>query len=180
MLARPSIPAVGHARGVSLVELIAVMLILSVMAFGAAPAVRSMTSAREGAAARQLTRLLQVTRAHATATGQPTGLIYDAAADTFTFRRIEEEGDPPTPAPDPLGGAMPEFIPALAYPGVTVIGFVTGDADPGHTVVWFSDDGTPQVRSANGDLISEFTQDAVITVTGGKTVRVRRTTGAIE
>ena len=167
-------------RGFSLTELIAVIVILSAMALSAAPAVRSMSGARQGAMSRQLVRLLELARAHATATGQPTGLIYDSAGGAFQLRRIATDGGAPTPVPDPLGATFDDLTLSVEYPSVTVTGFITGDGDPSHSGVWFAYDGTPEIRDAEGVFLSNFTQDAVITTTGANAVTVRMSTGAIE
>ncbi|MCB9847838.1 MAG: prepilin-type N-terminal cleavage/methylation domain-containing protein [Phycisphaeraceae bacterium] len=170
-------PGVG---GFSLIELVAVMAILGVLSLTSIPALRSVTSAREGALARQLVRQLELARAFATATGEPTGLLYDEAGGALRLRRIASEGGAPEPAPDPQGGAYPDLLLGVEYPGSTVTGFVTGDGDASHTAVWFSFDGAPQVRDSDGALLTGFTQDAVISTSGGRSVTVRMTTGAIE
>ena len=166
--------------GFTLTELVAVMVILGALSITAAPAVRSMTSAREGAMSRQLERQLELARAFATASGQPTGLIYDSGESVFRLRRIATDGGAPTPVPSPLGATYDDLLLAVAYPSVAVTGFTTGDGDPSHQAVWFGFDGTPEVRDDAGVLISGFTQDAVITTTGVHTVTIRMSTGAIE
>lgn len=166
--------------GFSLTELIAVMVILSALAATAAPAVRSMTGARQGSMARQLVRQLELARAYATASGQPTGLVYDSGANALLLRRIATDGGPPTPVPSPLGATYDDLLLNAQYPSVTVTGFTTGDGDPAHQAVWFSFEGTPEVRDAAGALVTGFTQDAVITTTGAHVVTVRMSTGAIE
>lgn len=167
-------------RGFTLVELIAVMVIMSALAFSAAPAVRSMTSARQGAMSRQLVRLIELARAHATASGQPTGLVYDSGSATFQLRRIASVGAAPSATPDPLGGTYKDLALSVEYPSVAVTGFVTGDGDANHQAIWFSFNGTPEIRDGSGAYLSGFTQDAVITTTGSHSVTVRMTTGAIE
>jgi prepilin-type N-terminal cleavage/methylation domain-containing protein len=167
-------------RGFSLIELIAVIVILSALAVSAAPAIRSVGTAREGSMSRHLVRLVGIARAHASATGQPTGLIYDSGAGSFLLRRIATDSAAPTPVPNPLGVSYPDLILAVEYPAVTVTGFTTGDGDPLHSAIWFSFDGTPEIRDAAGVLVSSFTQDAVITTSGAKAVTIRMTTGTIE
>ncbi len=167
-------------RGFSLVELIAVMVVMSALAFSAAPAVRSMTSARQGAMSRQLVRLIELARAHATASGQPTGLVYDSASGAFQLRRIASDGASPTATPNPLGGTYDDLVLSVEYPSVAVTGFVTGDGNAKHQAIWFSFNGTPEIRDGLGGYLSGFTQDAVITTTGSHSVTVRMTSGAIE
>jgi len=167
-------------RGFTLIELVAVMVVFSALAISAAPAVRSMASAREGAMSRQLVRLLELARAHATASGQPTGLVYDSDAGSFQLRRIATEGAAPTPVPDPLGATFDDLSLAVEYPSVTVTGFTTGDGDAANQCVWFSFNGTPEIRDGAGVYISDFTQDAVITTSGAHAVTIRMSTGAIE
>jgi len=166
--------------GFSLTELIAVMVILGALAATAAPAVRSMTSAGQGSMARQLVRQLELARAYATASGQPTGVLYDSDANALLLRRIATDGGAPTPVPGPLGATYDDLLLNAVHPSTTVTGFTTGDGDPSHRAVWFSFDGTPEVRDADGALVTGFTQDAVITTSGDHAVTVRMSTGAIE
>ena len=167
-------------RGFSLTELIAVMVILSVLAITAAPAVRSVTSAREGALTREVVRQLELARAYATATGEPAGVVFNDGAGAFLMRRIAAGGGSPVAVPDPTGGVYEDLLLAQRYPASSVTAFVTGDGDPERRAVWFSYEGVPEVRDDNGVFVTSFTQDAVITTTGGHEVTVRRTTGSIE
>ena len=170
----------GHRRrGFSLIELVAVIVILSALAVSAAPAIRSVGSAREGSLARHLERFIGLARAHATATGEPTGLVYDSGAGAFRLRRIASDGAAPTAVPGPLGAVYADLSLSVEYPGVTVTAFTTGDGDAAHSAIWFSFDGTPEIRDAAGVYLSNFTQDAVITTTGAHTVTVRMSSGAI-
>lgn len=167
-------------RGFSLTELIAVMVILSALAFTAAPAVRSVTSARQGAMMRHVTRQLELARAYATATGEPTGVVYDSGVAAFRMRRIATNGGAPVAVPSPTGGTYRDLLLGVEYPAEQVTGYTTGDGNPANQAIWFSYEGTPEIRDADGEYVSGFTQDAVIETSGGHEITVRMTTGSIE
>jgi prepilin-type N-terminal cleavage/methylation domain-containing protein len=167
-------------RGFTLAELLAVMAIIAVLAASAAPAVRAVSDARAAGLAREVARLLALARAHAVATGQPTGLLYDSGEATLALRRIAPGGSAPTTIVGALGESAEDVRIEGQFAGAAVTSFVTGDGVGSHTAVWFTYRGEPEVRDSSGASLGPFTQDAVLTVTGDRAVTVRRSTGAVE
>jgi hypothetical protein len=114
------------------------------------------------------------------ATTQPGGLTIDPATGAVSMSRIETSGAVPTPMPGATGSARPGFVASQAFPGSAVTSFVNGDGQQTNRTIWFGADGAPHLRDAAGVLVGMFTQDATITVTGGTTLTVRQSTGAVE
>ncbi len=156
------------------------MAIIAVLAASAAPAVSAVSDARAAGLAREVARLLALARAHAGATGQPTGLVYDAGEATLALRRIAPGGGAPTTVVGAVGEAAQDVRIERHFAGAGVTSFVTGDGVSSHTAVWFTYRGEPEVRNSSGTSLGPFTQDAVLTITGGRAVTVRRSTGAVE
>lgn len=166
-------------RGFTLVEMAVVIAIVGVLAAVAAPALNALAGVRAGAAAEEIERRLVTARATAIARGRPTGLQLDPAAGTIRMWEIAATGAAPTPALSPLGEPEPAWGVAERYPGIAFT-LVGGGGATGVQTIWFAFDGTPQTRSGTGALSGAWTQDAVVTVTGGHTVYVRRGSGAVE
>lgn len=78
-------------RGFSLIELIAVMTIVAVLAGIAVPAMSSTGPMRRSAAAAQIGRDLRLARELAAATGRNAWVWFDVAAENYTIR-IEPRG----------------------------------------------------------------------------------------
>ena len=167
-------------RAYSLVELIAVMALVATLAVSAAPALRWMERSRDAALEREARRMLAVARAGVIATGRPTGVRFDTAAQTLSVVTIAEAGDPPTAAPGPTGTPSEARRIETEFPGASVVSVVNGDGGAASDTIWFGYAGAPEVRDAAGDLVGAYTTDAVVTISGGRTITVRRATGMIE
>ncbi|MFG0258195.1 MAG: Tfp pilus assembly protein FimT/FimU [Phycisphaerales bacterium JB043] len=165
--------------GFSLTELIAIVSILGAMALSAAPALHRIESSRQSGARDEVARLLAVARASALATGDPYGLEIDADNEEVSLVYIDDGGSPQA-APNATGQPSAAFPLASLYPGVEITSFVSGSGSSSHTTIWFGFSAIPETRDASGGSRAAFTQDAVITISGGKTITVRRETGAIE
>jgi len=70
--------------GFTLLELIAVMVIVAILAAVAVPTVGSIGNTRGAAAGRQLLRDLTFARQHATATGTRTWVVFDVSSETWS------------------------------------------------------------------------------------------------
>jgi len=173
-------PRRGAHHGFTLAELLAAITIMAVLAASAAPSVRALSEARAAGLSREVARLLALARAHAGASGQSTGVVFDPDAETFALRRIPVSGAAPVAVVGPSGQAIDDLSIAARYAGASVVSFVTGSGSASHTGVWFSPLGAPEVRDDSGSLVTAFTQDAVITFTGGRAITIRRASGAVE
>jgi len=174
---RPRRPS---SRAFSLVELAVVVALLGIMAASVTPALRGVSDARQSAAWREAERRLVHARTRAMSTGRAFGVRITAASGTFELLEIPVGGGIPQGARDALGQTIPAWSLPTAYPSTAVSSFVGGDGVSGTGVVWFGHDGAPQRRNSSGALLGAFTQDAVVTLTGGRTVTVREVSGLVE
>ncbi|MBZ0171500.1 MAG: prepilin-type N-terminal cleavage/methylation domain-containing protein, partial [Phycisphaerales bacterium] len=172
----------GHTvrRAFSLVEVITVAVIMGILAVSVIPAFSTIEGARGAAAADEIARLLSVARAHATATGDATGVAVNVADESITPLRINSAATATEPIPGALGVDRPALIVTATFPGVALTSVTLGDGTIGDGTIWFGHDGTPRLRDANLDDTGPATTDSVIELTGGELVRVRRLSGAIE
>lgn len=168
------------ARAFSLLEITVVIVVMGVLSAMVVPALRTMDEARAGAAAEEIERRLVMARTNAIAMGRPVGLRIDPVAATLQQWDIKSSGAAPTVAMTGMGQADEVFNVAARYPGVRVTSLVGGNNTSGVQTIWFAYDGTPHLRTSGGTHAGVWTSDAVVTVTGGLTVRVRRGTGAVQ
>jgi len=176
-----------HARasraGFTLVELIAVIVVLSAVSITAAPALVSLSAMRDASLGRELGRRLGLARAVAGAGGRPTGVRLDAAAQSMMLVQIASIGAGATPLPgitgsvsgSPAGG---DSVSSL-FPGSSILS-VSLDPDGVHDTLWFSSRGVPHLRDGTGAHAGDLAQDAVIGLSGGRTLTVRMVTGLVE
>ncbi|MFG0274035.1 MAG: Tfp pilus assembly protein FimT/FimU [Phycisphaerales bacterium] len=167
-------------RAYTLVELLGVLSIAGVVALTAAPAVDRLARARHGALETETRRMLSLARAHAIATGQPTGLTVDPVAETLTLVRISAPGGAPEAFPGPTGADLPAFDVEARLPGAEVVAVAGGDGASGAQTLWFGYAGAPERRNPAGVRLGDWSQDATVTLSGGRTITIRRTTGAME
>lgn len=157
-----------------------VVALMGILAVAVLPALATVSESRRSAAWREVERRLVVARMMATSTGRAFGVRVTPGAGTFELLEIPAGGGAPAAAHDPLGGGAGAWSLPGAYPGTQVTSFVGGDGASGTGVVWFGYDGAPQRRNSSGTLLGGFSQDAVVTLTGGLTVTVRRSSGLVE
>jgi type II secretory pathway pseudopilin PulG len=165
--------------GFSLVELLAIIVVLAILAATAVPALARIDSIRHSAARDEIARQLALARSSALATGDPYGVRFDTTAHTIALLRIPKNAAP-EPAPDATGQPRQPLLLDAHYPGTQIISYVSGSGVPSSVTVWFGYSAVPETRDSSGNNPVPFTQDAVITVTDGLTITVRRETGAIE
>jgi len=72
--------------GFTLIELVAVMVIIAILAGVAAPALNTMGSTRSTIASRQLVRDMTYARQRAVSTGTRVWVVFDTSAETWTLR----------------------------------------------------------------------------------------------
>ncbi len=174
----------GRGAGFTLVEVMVVVAIMGIVSLSIVPAIGSMTQARRAAAVQEVTRRFQVARARALATGKPHGVEVLVGAGTVRSMVIETVGGTPEGVMLATGVRDAGVKLSVLISGVSVTGLTNPNTAGGATtaVVWFAHDGTYQCRTSTGTVVGSAGSDAVVTVSGGSTVRVSPTglvTGSI-
>lgn len=168
--------AIGTGRGgFTIVELVAVIVLIALAGITAAPVLETVERSRRAGLRDEITRRLLIARAHAMTTGLPSGVRFDLGGQTACGMEVLEAGAAPTLMR--LEGHA-RAVDSL-FPGVRITDVLL---DPGgtHDTLWFSHEGVPHYRGADGAFLSGLAQDATITLTGGNVVTVRMETGLIE
>jgi len=167
-------------RAFTLVEVALVVALLGILAVSVLPAIAGVGEARAAGAWREVERRFVHARSRAMCAGRAFGVRLNPTAGTFELLEIPAGGGAPVAASDALGQTMPAWSLDLSYPGTAVTSFVGGDGSSGTGTVWFGHDGAPQRRNASGLLLGGFAQDAVVTITGARTVTIRKDSGLVE
>lgn len=162
----------------TLVEMLAVVIVMSLLAASSLPAMSAIDDAKRAAAANEIERLLISARARAMASARPTG-VQLAAGSVFTVIEIAGDHAAPTTTGDVFGQpSIAIRLPDL-YAGASVAAFTNGDGATGTGVVWFNHRGEPHTRAAAGDFAGAFTQDGLFTLSTARRVRVFKVSGAV-
>lgn len=167
--------------GFTLIELVAVMVLIAILSLTVTPALSVLENARNASLANEVERRLGMARAYAMTTGMPAGLELDVNQQMLTLLHIETTGASPTPMPDITGSATSMAllrIETLA-PGTSIEDVDLADSGS-YDTLWFDFEGSPHLRAANGSFASWLTRDATITISGGHILTIRKTTGLIE
>ena len=163
----------------TLIELIAVIVVLGILAGTAAPVLANMQRGREAALAREAERRVELAAATALATTLPTGIEFSMANQTMRFVEITSSGAAPTVVA-PTGGATVQSQPVSSlFPGTAIETVDLANAGAPETI-WFDYEGTPHTRDVDGTNPAPLSRDAVVTFTGGHAVTIRHITGLIE
>lgn len=162
------------SRGFTLIELIAVLIVLAIMSVVGAASLSGTARAREAAAARQIRSDLAFARQLAVASGRPAWVTFSTSADTYTLlaqtgtttglANAQTLTDPATRSP---------FVIRLgegAYAGVDI----TAASFDGGATVGFDTLGRP--ISSTATLLAA---DGSVTLSGGTLITVTARTGAI-
>lgn len=162
-------------RGFTLVELIAVMVLLAVLSATALPAVSAISSASVRGAADEVARRAHVARAHAATFGRPAGVVFDVGGNRVASLTVISG----VAGAIPLDGARTVEAVDLgsAFPGVAVTAVDAG-ADGGVVGVWFEPSGEPRAGTAAGPTTA-MVRDATVSLNGEVAVTVHRLTGLV-
>lgn len=166
-------------RAFTILELVVVIVVMAILAGSVIPAISSMEDARGAAAAQEVQRRLQFCRQNALAVGEATGLRITMGTGEFEMLS-KRPGGIAQASRDPLGQLSEPWYLPRAFPGVSIASIVHSDGSTGSGTIWFSFEGEPQTRDADGESPVSASQDAVITLSNGLTIAVRRLTGLVE
>jgi len=161
--------------GFTLVELIAVLILVAIAATSVAPVMDTVDRSRRSGMRDEIARRLMVGRSHAMTTGMASGVRFDVDEQLAEGMEIVSSGA----APSAMKMQGHEEAMGSMFAGVSLES-VSLNGSGSYDTVWFSNEGVPHLRTSGGVYVSDLSQDAVITVTGGGTVMVRRVSGMIE
>jgi len=167
------------ARGFTLLEVSIVVVISAIIAVSFAPAIASLESARGASAAEMLAQKLTLARHAAEASGTPAGVRVDPDLDTIEVVELDEAGSPRSRR-NVLGAAGAPVDLSERF-GIGISSFTGPDGSAFVGTVWFGYDGSPEVRDADGALVSAATSDSEIELGSPAEWRitVRRVSGLI-
>ena len=167
--------------GFSLIELVAVLVIVGILAGAAVVTLSSTSDNRATMAAKQLVRDLTFARQRAVATGTPSWIDFDPApgAETWTVKAEDPVSVPTgwadaTELTDPATGQ--DFVQTLGVGSFAGVALSAADFDT-FQIVGFDWMGQPWTYDGGSELA--LVLDGTITISGGHTVTVEAGTGHI-
>lgn len=165
--------------GFTLAETIAVLVIAGILAVVSAPAFAGLLRMRHAGLASEVERRLSLARAHSVAASYPVGVRFNIADQTVTTMALPDSTAAPTEMSATVGGSPTTLISEIA-PGASVTSVAINGGGV-YSTIWFDYKSVPHVRDeSTGAFVSNFTEDAMISLSGGHSITVRRLTGLIE
>ncbi len=171
----------GTGGGFSLIELVAVMVIVGILAGAAVVTLSSATDNRATMAAKQLVRDLTFARQRAVATGTPSWIDFDPApgAETWTVKAEDPVSVATgyldaTELTDPATGQ--NFVQTLGVGSFAGVALSAAGFD-GYAILGFDWLGQPWTYDGATEIA--LVPDGTITISGGHTVTVEAGTGHI-
>jgi prepilin-type N-terminal cleavage/methylation domain-containing protein len=168
-------------RAFTIIELVAVIVVASILAATVMPAVSRLGTMRESAGAWEIRRQLAYARERAVASGVPVGVRFSQADQTIELRAVSPAGGV-TALIDALGrpeAALP-FADRFSSNFIADAVTVTLPANEDRTTIWFGHTGTPHARTALGVRAGDTSEDLRITVGDASTIVVASISGLVE
>lgn len=167
----------------TLVELIAVLVLMSILAVSSVPVIDKVGQVRERVLANEIASTLRYTRQLAVASGFTIGLQLQADDQIASLLRIDDEGT--IGAYTPLGGSDTGVQPLLGDQSASFSELQFGEDDlalaglDAPDAIWFDFSGVPHTRSASGDSPDPLVDEVRVTI-GNYTVSLHPLTAFIE
>lgn len=151
--------------GFTIVELVAVIVIASILAASVTPAVSRLATMRESAGAWEIRRLLAFARERAVASGVPVGVRFSETDQTIELVTISTGGSV-VALTDVLGRPEPLLPFEARFSSVFTADSVIAPtpADEDQATLWFDHTGTPHARTGQGVHAGSLDQDVQFTV----------------
>lgn len=167
--------------GFTLIEMIAVLVLVSILSLTAIPSLDRMDSAREAALISECERLLRFARAAAVSSGLPTGLRIDLEHQHIAVVVVEEEGAV-TPLDRGITGEPMLLGVAEAFGGARLIeaGDLSSPTSRGTVTIWYDFDGTPHTREGDGSNPTDITEPFLLRSSGDRELTLSPITGRVE
>lgn len=166
-------------RAFSLVEVTVVVIVLAVLAAVVVPGFGSMQTHQTDAAADVLRGLLRSARAHAGASGRPTGVEIQTETGRALLVAIDDAGDV-GPAMGVLGQPRePVWLTdRIGAAGIESITLFDG-SEPADGAIWFGFEGNPESRDDRGVRTGDASDDASVQLVGGRLLVIDAVTGFV-
>ena len=145
------------ARGFTLVELLAVVMVIGVMAAVVMPATGTMDRGRLLHAADATARAIETARGHASASGRPTGVRAELPEHTVRLVQLRPGAIGPVAVIDAMGSAMEDLNLVTRY-GAEIESL--SSEEPLADTLWFDHAGQPELRERDGALLGVMRRDA--------------------
>jgi len=169
------------SSGFTLIEMIAVLVLVSILSLTAIPSIARMDSARETALTTECERLLRFTRAAAVSSGLPTGLRIDLDDQIIGIVVVEEGGGVRTLERDVTGSALLlDVVNTFGAARLIEAGDSASPSNRGIHTIWFDFDGAPHNRQGDGTDPTDLTRSFVVRISGGRELTVSPITGRVE
>lgn len=169
------------AHAFTIIELVAVIVVASVLAAGVMPAVSRLGVMRESAGAWEIRRQLAYARERAIASGMPVGVRFSEADQTIALQSVSPAGGV-TALVDALGRPETPFAFATRFStrfkADPII--LTIPANEDRRTMWFGHTGTPHARTPAGVHAGEISTDLRVTVGESSIISVAAVSGLVE
>jgi prepilin-type N-terminal cleavage/methylation domain-containing protein len=172
-LARIQPVKVHSVRAFTLVEVMAVVMILGILAVSTLPALGRMDDAKVDAAADAIESEAVYARSLAMASGAAAGLAIDVEAQSVTTVLVDSV-DGVVPARGATGVIRVPMELDVRFRGAEIEWFIAPDGASGTGIVWFAHNGVPQSRDRDGVYLSQATHDAEVMLNNGTTIVISR------
>ena len=167
--------------GFTLIEMIAVLVLVSILSVTAIPSLARLDSARDAAMMSECDRLLRFAQAAAVSSGLPSGLQIDLDAQTLAVITIGPDGHAVPLNRDVTGQQVLIHLPEAFGAATLVDAGVTGSlSDRGEVAIWFDYDGRPHTRDSDGSDPRVISQPFIMRSASERTISVLPLTGKVE